>query len=175
MVAGMAHEINNPITFIAGNITHAREYVQDLLELIDVYADNLPDANAVIEEKIEEIELEYLRRRFATDCLIRCNMGAIAFARLFWVCAISLALDEAELKEVDIHEGLENTLLIVQHRLKSHQPEIAIVKNYGQIPRIQCYANQLNQVFLNILSNAIDALTNSSAAKVPKFVYYETD
>jgi predicted ATPase/signal transduction histidine kinase len=164
MVAGMAHEINNPITFIAGNITHAREYVQDLLDLIDVYADNLPDANAAIEEKIKEIELDYVRQdlqqifssmQTGSDRIRKIILGLRNFSRL----------DEAELKDVDIHEGLENTLLIVQHRLKSHQPEIAIVKNYGQIPRIQCYANQLNQVFLNILSNAIDALTTAAAEK----------
>jgi two-component system NtrC family sensor kinase len=169
LVAGMAHEINNPITFIAGNIGHAREYVQDLLDLIDVYAENLPDANAAIEEKIEEIDLEYLREdldklfdsmHHGSDRIRKIILGLRNFSRL----------DEAELKEVDIHEGLENTLMILEHRFQAEdgRDEIAIVKQYGELPLIQCYANQLNQVFLNILSNAIDALTNSSAGQSPE-------
>jgi signal transduction histidine kinase len=165
MVAGMAHEINNPITFISGNIDHAREYVRDVFELVEIYQHNSPEE--VIQEKLEEIEWEYLRddlhklfdsMQHGSDRIRKIILGLRNFSRL----------QEAELKQVDIHEGLENTLLIVQHRLKSHQPEIAIVKNYAQVPRIQCYANQLNQVFLNILSNAIDALTNSSAGQSPE-------
>ncbi len=162
MVAGIAHEINNPITFIAGNVTHAREYFQDLLELLNLYQENSSPPNAAIQEKLEEIDLEFLcddieklfdSMQGGSERIRKIILGLRNFSRL----------DQYQRKPVDIHEGLENTLMILQHRLKGNRssPEIAIVKNYGQLPRINCYASQLNQVFLHILTNAIDALTTS--------------
>ena len=167
MVAGMAHEINNPITFIAGNITHAREYFQNLLDLLDLYQAEFPKPSASIENKIEEIELEYLgddlKKLFdsmqtGSDRIQKIVLGLRNFSRL----------DESEMKPVDIHEGLDNTLMILQHRLNNPIQLIKIQKNYGKLPRVNCYANQLNQVFLHILSNAIDALNTSSNRQQPE-------
>ena len=167
MVAGMAHEINNPINFIAGNIIHAREYIQDLLDLIDLYENNSPSDE--IEEKLDEIELDYVREDLGrlfnsmqngSDRIRQIILGLRNFSRL----------DEADSKQVDIHQGLENTLMIVQHRLKpeGENPEISLVKKYGQLPLLQCYPSQLNQVFLQIITNAIDVLSNRSASKNPQ-------
>ena len=169
MVAGIAHEINNPITFIGGNIGHAREYVGDLLDLLAVYEEESPHPSEAIEDKAEEINLEFLREdldklfdsmKNGSDRIRNIVLGLRNFSRL----------DEADRKQVDIHEGLENTLTIVQHRLKAlaERPEIAIVKNYGKLPLVNCYASQLNQVFLHIISNAIDVLSGSYAGKSPE-------
>jgi len=167
MVAGIAHEINNPITFIAGNINHAREYVEDLLDLLDLYEDNAPESE--IEDKVEEIELEYLREdlkqlfnsmKNGSDRIRKIVLGLRNFSRL----------DESEMKPVDIHEGLENTLMILQHRLNQSTPggTIQVQKNYGQLPAVNCYANQLNQVFLHILTNAIDVLSTAKSSSSPE-------
>ena len=168
MVAGMAHEINNPITFISGNITHAREYVLELLELLNLYQDSSSAPSDAIKEKLEEIDLEFLSEdlekifdsmQTGSDRVKQIILGLRNFSRL----------DESQTKQVDIHEGLENTLMILQHRLRGDdsRPDIAIVKNYGQLPPINCYASQLNQVFLHILTNAIDALNASKAHDCP--------
>ncbi len=172
MVAGIAHEINNPITFISGNISHAREYVQDLLELLNLYQENSRAPSAArqekLKDKLQEIEVEFLcedleklfdSMETGSERISQIILGLRNFSRL----------DEKGMKRVNIHEGLENTLMILQHRLKGNgsRPEIAIIKNYGQLPPINCYANQLNQVFLQILTNAIDALTTSEAEDYP--------
>ena len=162
MMAGIAHEINNPITFISGNINYAREYVHDLLELIDLYQQNLSAPVIAIEEKIEELDLNFLSQdlkkllnsmQTGSDRIRKIVLGLRNFSRL----------DEAQMKQVNIHEGLENTLLILQHRLIANDsyPEITVVKNYGKLVPINCYANQINQVFLEIFTNAIDVLTTS--------------
>ena len=169
MVAGIAHEINNPVTFISGNITYAREYVQDLLELIDLYQEKSSSTDAAIEEKLEEIDLEFLcedleklfnSMQTGSERISQIILGLRNFSRL----------DESERKQVDIHEGLDNTLMILQHRLRGNgsDPEIAIVKNYGELPLVNCYASQLNQVFISILTNAIDALIISEVQECPK-------
>ncbi|MGD1807015.1 ATP-binding protein, partial [Dapis sp. BLCC M126] len=169
MVAGIAHEINNPITFISGNITHAREYFQELLELLELYEENSFPPTAATQEKLQEIDREFLcedlekvfdSMETRSDRISKIILGLRNFSRL----------DEQGMKRVDIHEGLENTLMILQHRLRGNgsRPDIAIVKNYGQLPLINCYASQLNQVFLQILTNAIDALITSEAQYCPK-------
>jgi len=169
MVAGMAHEINNPITFISGNISHAREYVQDLLELLNLYQKNPSASNASIQEKLKEIDLEFIcddiekifdSMQIGSDRIGKIILGLRNFSRI----------DESQRKQVDIHEGLENTLMILQHRLRGNGsiPDIRIVKNYGELPAINCYASQLNQVFLQILTNAIDALTTSKVQDCPE-------
>ncbi len=169
MVAGIAHEINNPITFISGNIGYASEYVQDLLDLLALYEEESLHPSEAIQEKTEEINLEFLRSDLAklfasmrngSDRIKNIILGLRNFSRL----------DEAERKLVDIHAGLENTLAIVQHRFKAggDRPEIAIVKNYGKLPLVNCYASQLNQAFLHILTNAIDVLTASNSGSCPE-------
>ncbi|MDY7020693.1 MAG: ATP-binding protein, partial [Cyanobacteriota bacterium] len=169
IVAGIAHEVNNPITFISGNIYHTREYCQDLLDLIAVYQENVPDPNSAIQEKIEEIELEFLKEDLE-NLLNSMQTGSDRVRKIIIGLRNFSRLDEAEKKEVDIHEGIENTLLILHHRLEANDsyPEIAILKNYGQLPPLNCYANQLNQVFLQILTNAIDILRTFKEQNSPE-------
>ncbi|MDF5732456.1 MAG: ATP-binding protein, partial [Rhizonema sp. PD38] len=159
MMAGIAHEINNPINFIHGNITHAHNYVEDLLDLIGVYQQEYPDSSPLIQEKAEEIDLDFLVTDL-TKLLDSMNVGSSRIRSIVLSLRNFSRLDEAEMKPVDIHEGIDNTLMILQHRLKtkSDRLEIEVIKEYGQLPEIACYAGQLNQVFMNILSNAIDAL-----------------
>jgi signal transduction histidine kinase len=162
MVAGIAHEINNPINFIHGNITYASEYVQHLLDLIAVYQQEYPHPLPLVEEKAEEIDIDFL----ATDLpkiLDSMNVGSSRIRDIVLGLRNFSRLDESEMKPVDIHEGIDNTLMILQHRLKekSDYPEIKVIKQYGKLGEVTCYAGQLNQVFMNILSNAIDALEES--------------
>lgn len=159
MMAGIAHEINNPINFIHGNITHAHEYVADLLNLIDVYQQEYPDSSSLIQEKAEEIDLDFLVTDLA-KLLDSMQVGSSRIRSIVLSLRNFSRLDEAEMKPVNIHEGIDNTLMILQHRLKtkSDRLEIQVIKEYGQLPEVACYAGQLNQVFMNILSNAIDAL-----------------
>ncbi|MGK7900205.1 MAG: AAA family ATPase, partial [Hormoscilla sp.] len=161
MVAGIAHEINNPITFIAGNIGHARDYFQDLLDLIDLYEQNWTEPSDAILDKLEEIDLDYLRDDLE-KMLGSMSYGSSRIREIVLNLRNFSRLDESQMKSVDIHEGLENTLMILQHRLRGNgsRPEIAIVKNYGTLPPVNCNASQLNQVFLHIITNAIDALTD---------------
>ncbi|UBF25820.1 GAF domain-containing protein [Kovacikia minuta CCNUW1] len=159
LVAGVAHEINNPVNFISGNITHATNYIQNLLELLQLYQECHPQPDPRIEAKVEEIDLMFL----IDDLLKILSSMAMGTDRIRQI-VLSLRnfsrLDEAEVKPVDIHEGIENTLLILKSRLRitSKGQDIRIVREYGKLPLVECYAGQLNQVFMNILGNAIDAL-----------------
>ncbi|MDY7003001.1 MAG: ATP-binding protein [Cyanobacteriota bacterium] len=162
MIAGIAHEINNPITFISGNIDYAREYVSDLLELIDLYQENSSVPVAAIEEKLEDLDLGFLSQDLK-KLLNSMETGCDRISKIVLGLRNFSRLDEAQMKPVNIHEGLENTLLILQHRLIANgsYPEITVVKNYGELPPVNCYANQMNQVFMEIFNNAIDVLTTS--------------
>ncbi|KAF3888003.1 MULTISPECIES: sensor histidine kinase [Nostocales] len=158
MVAGVAHEINNPVNFIYGNIECASFYFKDLLDLIYLYQQEYPENPKIIEEKIEEIELEFLKEDlFKTLSSIK--IGAQRIREIVLSLRNFSRLDEADMKEVDLHEGLNNTLLILNHRIKQ---EIEVIQNYGDLPLIECYPAQLNQVFMNILNNAIDALLDDN-------------
>ncbi|NEN91348.1 MAG: AAA family ATPase [Okeania sp. SIO3H1] len=169
MVAGIAHEINNPISFISGNITHAREYFQDLLELLNLYQEDSPHPSSAIQDKVEELDLEFLCDDLE-KLLNSMETGSKRISKIIRGLRNFSRLDESKSKEVDIHEGLENTLMILQHRLNGNSSglEIAIVKNYGELPRVNCYANQLNQVFLYILNNALDAVIASETDNCPQ-------
>ena len=159
MVAGIAHEINNPVNFVYGNITPALEYAKDLLNLIELYQKHYPEPHEEIENEIQAIELDYIKDDF-TKLLHSMTAGTVRIRQIVLSLRNFSRLDEAEFKQVDIHEGIESTLMILQNRLKvkAYRPEIKIVKEYGFLPLVDCYASQLNQVFMNILVNAIDAL-----------------
>lgn len=159
LVAGVAHEINNPVNFIYGNLTHVREYSQQLLTLINLYQQQYYNCNPEITTLIDEIDLEFIIDDMP-KILSSMEVGAERICEIVLTLRNFSRLDEAEMKLVDIHEGINSTLLILQHRLKEKhkQQEIAIIKDYGNLPVIECYVGGLNQVFMNILSNAIDAL-----------------
>lgn len=159
LVAGVAHEINNPVNFIFGNINYASEYTQDLLDLLHLYQEYYPEPHPEIRARMEEIELDFLEEDLI-KLLASMKLGTDRIRQLVLSLRNFSRLDESERKPVDIHEGLESTLLILQHRLKPKAGNVAIqiIKDYGNLPPVECYASQLNQVFMNILSNAIDAL-----------------
>ncbi len=159
MVAGIAHEINNPVSFIYGNITPARRYFQELLNLVELYQRTYPDPSREIEALVEELDLDFLVKDYS-KLMNSMQVGADRIRQIVRSLRNFSRLDEKELKAVDIHEGIDSTLMILQHRLQvqANRTEIQLIKNYAQLPLITCYASQLNQVFMNILSNAIDAL-----------------
>jgi PAS domain S-box-containing protein len=159
MVAGVAHEINNPVNFITGNLSHATNYIQDLLELIEQYQQYYPNPVPEIQEHIEEIDLEFLIDDLP-KILSSMKIGAERIHEIVLSLRNFSRLDEVEMKPVNIHEGIDSTLLILHNRLKpkGHNPGIKIIKEYGSLPLVECYAGQINQVFMNIISNAIDAL-----------------
>jgi signal transduction histidine kinase len=169
MVAGIAHEINNPVSFIYGNIQFAENYLQDLISLLNLYQQECPQKNQVIDDKIKEIDLEFLQEDLL-KMLASMKVGSQRIQDIVLSLRNFSRLDEAEMKEVDIHEGIDNTLLILNHRLNE---EIKVIKNYGDLPVIACYPAQLNQVFMNILSNAIDALQEAEN-KTNKQILIET-
>ncbi|QLE51940.1 GAF domain-containing protein [Nostoc sp. C057] len=173
MVAGIAHEINNPVSFIAGNLRYANQYINDLLDLIAVFQEQYPQINPTIETKIKSIELEYLCDDLP-KLMASMSTGSERITDIVLGLRNFSRLDEAKIKSVDIHEGIDNTLMILNHQLTlpNKLPDIQIVKEYGQLPKISCYANQLNQVFMNIINNAIYALKDNmqfwqSANKIP--------
>ncbi|MGI0493706.1 c-type heme family protein [Alkalinema pantanalense CENA528] len=164
LVAGIAHEINNPLSFIQGNIKHVRTYTQDLLVLTKLYQNHYPQPEPTITETIETIELDFINQDLP-DLLVSMQTGTERIQQIVRSLRTFARLDESELKTIDIHEGIDSTLLILQSRLqpKSHLAQIAIVKDYGDLPLVECYAGQLNQVFMSIISNAIDALEESAS------------
>lgn len=159
LVAGVAHEINNPVSFIYGNISHANEYFNDLLYLINLYQQEYPVSSQKIQDKIESIDLDFILEDLP-NLLTSMKVGAERICQIVLSLKNFSRLDESEQKQVDIHQGLESTLLILQHRLKETpiRPKIHLLKDYGDLPLIQCYPGELNQVFMNIISNGIDAL-----------------
>ncbi len=154
MVAGVAHEINNPINFIYGNISHAKEYIEELLELVNLYRNEYPQPTSTIQNRVEQIELDYISQDLP-KILTSMKVGAQRIREIVLSLRNFSRLDESEKKAVNIHEGIDSTLLILNHRLKE---KIQVVKEYEILPSIECYPAQLNQVFLNLISNAIDAL-----------------
>ncbi|MEH2033985.1 MAG: ATP-binding protein [Nostoc sp.] len=163
MIAGIAHEINNPVSFIHGNLAHIDNYTQDLLSLIDIYQNIYPDLAPEIEEFLENIDVDFIKEDMPKT-LSSMKIGTQRIREIVLTLRNFSRLDEADMKPVNIHEGIESTLLILQSRLqvKPGKPAIEIIKNYGDLPKIECYAGQLNQVFMNILNNAIDALEKSN-------------
>ncbi|WP_414579087.1 AAA family ATPase [Anabaena sp. CCY 9402-a] len=159
MMAGIAHEINNPINFIYGNLTHANEYLQQMLHIVNLYHHYYPQPFLEIEEELETIDLNFLKLDL-TKMLESMKVGADRIRQIVLSLRNFARLDESDMKSVNLHEGMESTLLILHHRLeqKPHRPEINVIKKYANLPEVNCYASQINQVFMNILNNAIDAL-----------------
>ncbi|MBD2452069.1 PAS domain S-box protein [Nostoc sp. FACHB-152] len=159
MVAGVAHEINNPVNFIHGNLIPASEYAQDLLRLVELYQAHFTEPPEEIQAEIAAIDLDFLKEDL-TKLLQSMRVGTQRIREIVLSLRNFSRLDEAEFKQVDIHEGIDSTLMILHNRLKSKpdHPEILVVKEYGKLPLVECYPGQLNQVFMNILSNAIEAL-----------------
>ena len=162
MVAGVAHEINNPVSFVYGNINYAREYIQDLLRLLQLYQQEYPNPHPSITKEIEEIELDFLREDLP-KLLDSMLLGADRITQIVNSLRNFSRLDEAEFKAVDIHKGIDSTLVILANKLKNKKQKtgIEVIKEYQDLPLVECYPNQLNQVFMNIMSNAIDALEES--------------
>ncbi|MFN6513771.1 MAG: GAF domain-containing protein [Nostoc sp. CreGUA01] len=159
LVAGIAHEINNPISFIYGNITYVSEHAGNLLKLLELYEKQYPQITTEIQKQAAEIDLDFIADDLP-KILTSMTMGADRISQLVLSLRSFSRLDEAEMKPVDLHEGIDSTLLILQHRLQPQTNSFAIevIKEYGNLPPVVCYAAQMNQVFMNILNNAIDAL-----------------
>jgi signal transduction histidine kinase len=166
LVAGIAHEINNPVGFIHGNLKPAIGYVEDLFQVLEGYQQEYSPGSAQLQTLMNDVDLPFIQTDLP-KLLSSMQIGTERIREIVLSLRNFSRLDEAEMKAVNIHEGLDNTLLILQHRLKPHQDfsGIEVVKQYGNLPTVECYAGQLNQVFMNLISNAIDAITenNSSA------------
>lgn len=162
MVAGIAHEINNPVNFITGNLTHASNYIRDLLQLVELYQDHVPETIPEIREWEEDIDVDFIAEDLP-KLLSSMMSGAERIRQIVLSLRNFSRLDEAEMKPVDIHEGIDSTLLILQSRLKptSSSPAIQVIKEYSELAKVECYAGQLNQVFMNVLANAIEALDDA--------------
>lgn len=174
MVAGLAHEINNPVNFIYNNLIYADRYIQDLLKLVKLYQKNYPNPPHSIQDLLDEIEFEFIEVD-SQKLFQSLTTGSVRIRDLVLSLRNFSRLDQSEQKQVDLHEGLDSTLLILKNRLDHpHSKQnsnldcqpIAVRKNYGDLPLVHCYASQLNQVFMNLLSNAIDALDGVSHPEI---------
>ena len=163
LVAGVAHEINNPVNFIYGNLKHAHEYAADLLHFLDLYERHIPALPPDIQSEVEEMDLAFLKQDFP-KLLDSMKVGAVRIRDIVSSLRTFSRMDEAEQKVVNIHDGIDSTLMILQSRLKpsAQLPQgITLHKKYGSVPPVGCFAGPLNQVFMNLITNAIDALEDA--------------
>ncbi|MBW4513538.1 MAG: HAMP domain-containing histidine kinase [Scytonematopsis contorta HA4267-MV1] len=166
LVAGIAHEINNPVSFIHTNLYLLEDYIQDLLDFVQMYQYHYPNTVPEIAIKARAVDLEFIQKDIP-NMLSSMKIGTERISKIVLSLRNFSRLDEAELKPVDIHEGIDNTLEILQHRLKdnANYPAIQVSKEYSNLPLVQCYAGHLNQVFMSILVNAIDAIEEANAKR----------
>jgi signal transduction histidine kinase len=166
LVAGIAHEINNPTSFLQGNIQPAQEYVQDLLDLIELYQNKLPQGDPDITAKQEDMDFEFIKYDLP-KLLDSMNSGVDRIRSISNSLRIFSRSDREQKVPFNLHEGIDSTLLILKHRTKAgeHHPPIQIITDYGKLPVVQCFPGQLNQVFMNILANAIDAFDEANEGK----------
>ncbi|MGJ5672329.1 MAG: hybrid sensor histidine kinase/response regulator [Nostochopsis sp.] len=162
LVAGIAHEVNNPISFIYGNLGYVDQYVQDLINLIEAYQQEYPSPTLKIQELVKQIDLIFLinDQKNLMDAMYR---GSERIRSIVEALQNFSRLDEAQMKRVDVHEGIDSTLVMLQNRLKktTNRSAITVIKKYSDLPLVACYASELNQVFMHVLNNAIDALDES--------------
>ncbi|MEH2249023.1 trifunctional serine/threonine-protein kinase/ATP-binding protein/sensor histidine kinase [Nostoc sp.] len=166
LVAGVAHEINNPVGFIAGNLEPAKDYVKDLFGLIKLYQEKFPEPGSDIEDEIDAMDLDYLREDLP-KLLDSMKLGVNRIRSISTSLRTFSRADKDYKVPFNIHEGIDSTILILRHRLKANEnrPEIEVIKKYGKLPLVECFAGQLNQVFMNLLANAIDALEEYSTER----------
>lgn len=159
LVASVAHEINNPLSFIYGNLIPASQYAKDLLNLLKLYVQHYPQPVREVQQQAEAIDLDFLLEDFPKT-LSSMSLGADRIRQMVQSLKDFSRLDEAKMSQVDLHQGLDHTLLIIRNRLrvKEDNPEIKVIKEYGDLPLLDCDPGLLNQVFMNLLCNAIDAL-----------------
>jgi two-component system, NtrC family, sensor kinase len=162
LVAGIAHEINNPVNFIFANLSHLNEYVQTFLFMIDFYQQHYPQADAEIQALNHNYDLEFVRKDLP-NILESMQTGAERIHKIVLALRNFSRLDEAQIKSVNIHDGIDSILVLLQHRTSG----IQIIKDYGDLPKVECYPEQLNQVFINIINNAIDILERDNSKDSP--------
>ena len=164
MLVGVAHELNNPLNFLVGNLNHARNYMFDLLRVVNLYQDSYPSPTLVIKQAIEQIDLEFLQQDLP-NLFKSMKIGADRTLEIIKALKGFSRLDEEDYQRADLHEGLNNTLLLLNNRLqlKNSRYSIKVIQDYGDLPSIECLPGQLNQVFMNLLVNAMDALEETCA------------
>ncbi|HTL88842.1 MAG TPA: ATP-binding protein [Leptolyngbya sp.] len=167
LVAGVAHEINNPVNFIHANLIYVQEYAQSLLRLVKLYQTYYPNPAEEIQVEADEIDLEFLQADLG-KVITSMTIGTTRICQIVLSLRNFSRIDEAEFKAVNIHEGIDSTLMLLQHRLKasSGHPPIEVIRDYVKLPNVECYPGRLNQVFMNILSNAIDAIEGSPQPQI---------
>jgi two-component system, NtrC family, sensor kinase len=164
LMASIVHEINNPVSFIYGNLSHAEIYTKDLLHLIDLYQKYYPEPSAEIQNQIEDMDLDFIIEDLPR-VMSSMQMGASRIREIVKSMGIFSRTDNSHIDLCNLNESIDSTMLILRNRLKSKtgRPDIHLIKNYGKLPAVECYAGQLNQVFMNLITNAIDALEEAAA------------
>src|SRR5919199_2020077 len=162
VIAGIAHEINNPVGFIYGNLDYATCYINDLMRLVELYVHHYPQPVPLVEAELEAIDLNFLMADMP-KLLSSMKVGATRLRQIVLSLQNFLRAEQTEMRPVDLHEGLDSTLMILRHRLRASEqyPEITVIKEYGSLPSVECFAGQINQVFMHLLTNSIDVLHSS--------------